>query len=340
MIFLERLQRAAEQPAVIPTFLKRKVAEMVRLADQRRLGALASYAITGITGYSLYDQYIRYLRWWTDGPPVRSIRGNEMALSFTDQGLSRELLIYRTREETTVERFEHELRRLREEVDEPIRVLEIGANIGYFTLAEARALGERGEIHAFEPDSRNLPLLYENIDRNGYADRIRVVPAAVGPETGRATLRRSAHSNRNRLAGDGGTDHTEALSLTGETRSVDVWSIDAYCRDRGLAPDSINAVRMDIEGYELDVLRGMTSVLRADGPLVLFIEVHPHLLDRAAYRRFIATLDEHGFELVDAISEGITARPFDGSLGIDRLCDLADVERSGYKIIAKRPAKR
>lgn len=344
MILVERLRKARDDPRAIAAFTKRKIAEITRLTEQRRPGALASYVVTGITGYSPYDYYLRYLQWRTTGSPVRSINGSEMALSLTDAGISRELFLYRTREGTTVKRFEHELRRLRTEVSGPVRVLEIGANIGYFALSEARVLGERAEIHAFEPDSRNLPLLYENISRNGYGDRISVTQAAVGPAVGRATLRRSAHSNRNLLAPDGGSEtvhrHTEALSLTGETRVVDVWSVDAYCREHDVAPDGINVVRMDVEGYETDILRGMASVLRAEGPLLLFVEIHPHLLSESEYRWFITTLDDHGFDLLDAISEGITARPFDGSLGVDHLLDLLDVEQNGYKILAKRPAER
>lgn len=339
MIRSDRLRAALDDPGEIPVFLERKVAEMVRLIGQRRVGALASYLVTGLTGYSPYDHYLHYLCRRGDGSVTCTVNESEMALSLDDAGISRDLFVYRTREQTTVQRFERELRRLRGEVDGPIRVLEIGANIGYFALSEARTLGERAEIHAFEPDARNLPLLHENIDRNDYDDRIRVVPAAVGPETGRATLRRSSHSNRNVLASDGGS-YPESLSLTGETRTVDVWSVDAYCRDRGIGPDEINVVRMDIEGYETAVLSGMRSVLEADAPLVLFVEIHPHLLSEEEYRWFVTTLDDHGFELVDAISEGITAYPFDGRLGAEQMSDLLEIDRSGYKIIAKRPPPR
>lgn len=333
---IERLQRAIEDPSSIAPFLKKRVAEVALLARRRRVGALASYAIAGITGWSPYDHYLAYLARTADGPVVRSIDGLEMALDLTDAGISRELFVYRTRERTTVERFDRELRTLREEVDGPVCVLEIGANIGYFALIEARALGERAEIHAFEPDSRNLTLLSENIARNGYDDRIDVDPTAIGPNSGRGVLQRSSHSNRNRIASDGGKRHAEALSLTGETRTVDVWSVDDYLSANGIAPDSIHAIRMDVEGYETEIVRGMRSVLDASGPLVVFLEVHPHLTGRAAYRRLVTTLDDHGFELLDAISEEITARPFDGSLGVDRMDDLLDVDQSGYKIIAKR----
>ncbi|MDL5360608.1 FkbM family methyltransferase [Halalkalicoccus sp. NIPERK01] len=336
MILLERVRKAIADPALVSEFAKWKISETTLLARQRRIGALAAYAVAGVTGWRPYDHYLRYLVRTADDPPVCSIGGLEMALDLTDDGISRELFLYRTREQTTVERFERELRALRAEVEGPVRVLEIGANIGYFALAEARALGERAEIHAFEPDARNLPLLRENIARNGYADRIRVDPAAIGPTTGRALLQRSSHSNRNRLASDGGVAYAEALSLTGETRPVDVWSVDDYLAENGIAPGSVNVVRMDVEGYETEIVEGMKSVLRASGPLVLFVEIHPHLLSDAEYRRFVTTLDAAGFEVCDVISERITARPFDGSLGVERIVDLLDVERSGYKLVAKR----
>jgi FkbM family methyltransferase len=334
MILFDRIRRAIDDPSLVSEFAKWKLSETMVLARQRRIGALAGYAVAGITGWHPYDYYLCRLA--RDGPPVCSIDGLEMALDLTDDGISRELFLYRTREQTTVECFERELRALRAAVDGPIRVLEIGANIGYFALIEARALGECAEIHAFEPDARNLPLLRENIARNGYTERIRVDSAAIGPTSGRALLQRSTHSNRNRLASDGGPGYAEALSLTGETRPVDVWSVDDYLETTGISPGSVNVVRMDVEGYETEIVRGMESVLAASGPLVLFVEIHPHLLSDAAYRRFVTTLDDAGLEVVDVISERITARPFDGSLDVDRLLDLCDVEQSGYKLVAKR----
>lgn len=335
----DRLQMALDDPTEISVFVKWKISEITRLIGQRRVGALVSYVVTGVTGYSPYNYYLRYLHWHDGDSTVRTIRGSEMALPLTDAGIARDLFIYRTREQTTVEQFERELCRLREEVDGPIHVLEIGANIGYFALSETRALGERAVIHAFEPDTRNLPLLYENVGRNGYDDQVHVISAAVGPKTGCAMLQRSSHSNRNVVASDGGS-YPETLSLTGETRTVDVWSVDDYCHDRGVDPDEVNVVRMDVEGYETEILRGMQSVLETDGPLVLFVEIHPHLLSEEEYRWFVTTLDEHGFELVDAISEGITARPFDGSLGAEQICDLHEIHRSGYKLIAKRSSSQ
>ncbi|ADJ15471.1 FkbM family methyltransferase [Halalkalicoccus jeotgali] len=339
MILLDRLRRAVRNPSLIGRFAKTKISETALLARRRRLGALASYAVAGVTGWSPYDRYLRRLA-RTGRTSVCSIDGLEMALDLTDDGLSRELFLYGTREQTTVERFERELRALRGEIDGPIRVLEIGANIGYFALIEARALGPRAEIHAFEPDSRNLPLLRENLARNGYSDRIRIDPAAIGPTTGRAVLERSSHSNRNRLASDGGRNYAKALSLTGETRTVDVWSVDDYLDENGIDPDSIAVVRMDVEGYETEILRGMESVLAASGPLVLFVELHPHLLSDAEYREFVTALEAAGFEPCDVISESITARPFDGSLGVERIEDLLGIDRSGYKLVAKRPAAR
>ncbi|KYH25586.1 hexuronic acid methyltransferase AglP [Halalkalicoccus paucihalophilus] len=338
MILLDRIRRAINDPSLVSAFVKWKISEMTLLARQGRVGALASYAVAGVTGRRPYDYYLRHLVRTTEGQPVCSIEGLEMSLDLTDDGISRELFLYRTREQTTVECFQRELRALRAEVEGPIHVLEIGANIGYFALIEARALGDRAEIHAFEPDARNLPLLCENIARNGYAERIHVNPAAIGPVSGRALLQRSSHSNRNRLASDGGVAYAEALSLTGETRPVDVWSVDDYLADNGIPSESVNVVRMDVEGYETEIVRGMESVLAASGPLVLFVEIHPHLLSDAEYHRFVATLDAAGFEVVDVISERITARPFDGSLDVERLLDLRDVKQSGYKLVAKRSA--
>ncbi|WP_331233270.1 FkbM family methyltransferase [Natronorarus salvus] len=330
---LSRLRRALSEPEQASRFLERRIAELVALARVPRPGAIAAYLFAGATGLRPYDRYLRYLAWRCGGTIAREIAGSEMVLDLADAGLSRELWLYGVREETTVERFEEELSILRSEVDGPVGVIEIGANLGYFALAEARSLGERAEIVAFEPDPRNRSLLRETLARNGLGD-VTVEPYALGASDADATLSASTHSNRNRI--EPRREHRGPLSLTGETREVAMRSVDSYLRSTGRSPDSVHVVRMDVEGYETEILQGMRSLFEAEGPLLLFVEVHPGLLSEVEFERFVSTLCDHGFELRCAISEGISARPFDGTLDVPDLRSIPSVGRSGFKLFVKR----
>ena len=66
-----------------------------------------------------------------------------------------------------------------------LRVLDLGANIGLFTLAAIARYGQRVRVVAVEPDPDNLVILRQNIAANGYEGQVEVVPAAAGPATGR-----------------------------------------------------------------------------------------------------------------------------------------------------------
>jgi FkbM family methyltransferase len=333
---LSRLRRALSEPEQASRFLKRRIAELTALARVPRPGAIVGYLIAGASGIRPYDLYIGYLAWRCGGTISHTVADSEMVLDLTDAGLSRELFLYGVREETTVERFERELEELATEVEGPVGVLEIGANLGYFALAEARALGERAGIVAFEPDGRNRTLLRETLARNGLRE-VLIEPYALGASDADATLYRSSHSNRNRI--EPRSDHRRPLSLTGETQEVAMRSVDSYLESTGRSPDSIHVVRMDVEGYETEILRGMGSLLEAEGPLVLFVEIHPGLLTEVELDRFVATLSDHGFELRCAISEGISARPFSGALDVSDLRSITSVDRPGFKIIVKRPSE-
>lgn len=63
---------------------------------------------------------------------------------------------------------EFETNIVKEEIKKGDIVLEIGANIGYYTLIFAKLVGEKGKVFAFEPDPTNFALLKKNIEINGY----------------------------------------------------------------------------------------------------------------------------------------------------------------------------
>src|SRR5579859_1173929 len=85
--------------------------------------------------------------------------------------------------------YEPEVTRVFQERVKPgMTVLDVGANIGYFSLLAARLMGETGAVWAFEPVPHVVEILRQNVCANGYERRIHVVPQAIDRTSGTASL--------------------------------------------------------------------------------------------------------------------------------------------------------
>lgn len=180
------------------------------------------------------------------------------------------------------EREEETVRLFREAVTRGAVVLDIGAHLGYFSALAAK----RGAtVIAFEPNPHTLPYLRRNLERNGVADRVRVVERAAGASTGTATFFLSE-------AGDESSLH--AHSPEDELTTVEVAPVDA--ETEGLAVD---VIKIDVEGGEVEAIRGMARTLaEAPADVVLFVERNGPALRRAGHapEELDAALEAHGLE--------------------------------------------
>jgi FkbM family methyltransferase len=141
------------------------------------------------------------------------------------------------------------------------RVLDVGAHIGYHTLLMARCAGPHGKVIAFEPWPDNFQVLRDNVALNNCAN-VTLVSKAVMERAGRVNLGRidaDPLSSTVTTANEGGTD-VEAVAL------------DDFVKEN-LAGETVNFVKMDIEGAETAALEGMRAVLRSHAT-VLLIELH------------------------------------------------------------------
>lgn len=137
---------------------------------------------------------------------------------------------------------------------------DVGANVGFFTLLGARLVGEAGRVYAFEPLPDNLQALRRNLSLND-AGQVEVLGVAAAERTGTARLVVTESSLGARLGPPEAAD-----GLVVETLALD----DAVV-GRGLLPPSL--LKIDVEGAEGAVLRGMRSVLAEHRPIII-CEVH------------------------------------------------------------------
>ncbi len=159
---------------------------------------------------------------------------------------------------------------------------DIGANVGEFSLyAALRHPGLR--VVAFEPEYANAHLLKDNLLANGVQDRVTVYSIALGDRTGLSFL----HIQD---ATPGAALHTEssaALDVT-RTRKPVIWregvyamTLDAFCQETGLSPQW---VKMDVDGTEMEILKGATRTLRSPALDSLVVEMFggPHIHEACA----------------------------------------------------------
>lgn len=149
-------------------------------------------------------------------------------------------------------------------------VIDVGANIGQYTLIAAQLAGPSGRVFAFEPDSVSAAALWRSIGRNDFGGRVELLRFAVAGRSGEARFKVQSDGTRSRLCpqGKGSCDLSE-------TTSVRTLALDDFVDERGL--DRLDFLKIDVEGADLDVLRGAERAIRRLRP-ALMVEYEPDWL--------------------------------------------------------------
>jgi FkbM family methyltransferase len=151
---------------------------------------------------------------------------------------------------------------LLEKLIEPgMQILDVGANIGLYTLLLARLTGEAGHVFAFEPEPNLFSVLCENCAAN---NAVNVTPfqCAAGDANGRATFQRATfNSGDNRLGGS----KPGAQSIEVEVARL----------DEVLPVQTVQFIKLDVQGHELAALTGMQRMLASSPDVRVLFEFWP-----------------------------------------------------------------
>lgn len=203
----------------------------------------------------------------------RSVFDYQMLIDMQDRGISRSLLMFGERE------LDHKL--ILEKIVKPgMRILDIGANIGYYAIMERRMVGPSGRLVAVEPSPSNIELLKRNLALNGIDD-VEVISGAVSDTSGMRSFSLSKMSNLNTFHP---TDDVR-VAMSGEVIDVPTMTVSEIAA-RTWAPD---LMRMDVEGHEVEVINGMLPAILA-GTLRPMIIFETHLTRYGADHDMAATL--------------------------------------------------
>jgi len=166
-------------------------------------------------------------------------------------------------------------------------VVDIGSSIGYYALQEAKLCGSKGMVYSIEPVIDNYSVLLRNIAMNGYMN-VKVFNFAIGAHNHNGFIRVSRLKNCSKIAVHGGKSTQPTLILP----------LDKFIKGKR-HPDFI---RMDVEGYEVEIISGMAELLQSRRPLRIAMELHLNILrDRAL--PMLRILKNRGFKVKVATTE-------------------------------------
>lgn len=145
-----------------------------------------------------------------------------------------------------------------------MRVVDVGANIGYYLLLFEKYIGSEGKVICIEPSVENLPELKKNIEINRFVN-VKLFDVAIGMDDGTTGLRVGINSGVVDLP-----DYGQAGKNQGAYQ-VPLRKLDS------LVTDKIDFLKIDVEGYEGQVLKGAQEILNRDKPII-FLEIHPSII--------------------------------------------------------------
>ena len=223
-----------------------------------------------------------------EGKVTRIVQGNYMQLDLSDVGISKELFL------TGVHEL-HSTLEFRRNLKSGMTVLEVGANIGYYALIATQHIGPDGKIVAIEPSPPNVQALRKNIELNNAQDMIHVHPYAAGREAGHLPFYIVSKSNLSSFI----NRESYGIRLMSIV-DVMVLPVDEILERERL---TIDYFRMDLEGFESEVIEGMANTLQSERPpRGGFIEVHSRILNENGYsaRGFLERMKELGYAVKTA----------------------------------------
>jgi FkbM family methyltransferase len=187
--------------------------------------------------------------------------------------------------------------------------LDIGANVGYYTALAIGRVGEAGKIIALEPDKENFQYLQRTVAANR-GSNVTCIQKAAADRNGFLTLYVSSENR--------GDNRLYANELSDGSYSVEVSTIDSILDDQGVS--SVDLIKMDVQGFEGQVLRGMRETIRRSQGLIMLTEFWPYGLTRAGSQpsEVLRDLESAGMALYELHSSGKVEKIDDHAAFISR----------------------
>lgn len=176
--------------------------------------------------------------------------------------------------------------------------IDVGANIGIYSLVMAKLVGYHGKVVSFEPATESFASLIDHIQRNGLRNIVSPYQLLVGDKCGKCFFVEEGTNGTNRIGG------SPFQSQRAKTVLKEMITLDEFFIKEGISPDFI---KIDVEGYEMSVLKGAHNILRSKRCPIL-CELHPSYWNELGYnwdglKQFLHALGYDIF-MVDELMDG------------------------------------
>lgn len=146
-------------------------------------------------------------------------------------------------------------------------IFDVGANIGYYTVQLAQ--NTKGTVYAFEPMDYQYKTLLRNLELNSLTN-VHPIKKIVSDSVGKQRIYFSGMEN---------TAASSVVNKTDEFEEIPSVSLDGFCNENQI--DQIDLIKIDVEGYEFNVLKGLENMLKNQNISHLFIEIVERHLNKA-----------------------------------------------------------
>lgn len=195
----------------------------------------------------------------------------------------------------------------------PRHFIDIGANIGYFTCIFSKLAGPQGSVRSFEPEPHNHRLLLENIALNGLAN-VTAERVALGSKADTAMLNIYKKSNRGR--------HSMVESNGAGRIRIHVKRLDEILEDAGASSQTLDLMKIDVEGYEPFALEGAAKALERTRALAM--EFSPALLAKVQVdpEAFLLKTQSAFDKILLVTEQGVRPSSIDECLALGKQIDI------------------
>lgn len=138
--------------------------------------------------------------------------------------------------------------------------VDIGANIGLMSAIASHTTGQSGKVIAIEPNPETISILRENLLLNACTN-VQILEVGLAAEAGEAVLFENRHVNR---GGASLINQSRICDPLNRSHDVQLSTLDEVCKNEQIA-----LVKIDVEGFELEVLKGGANTLRRDRPVII-----------------------------------------------------------------------
>jgi FkbM family methyltransferase len=172
-------------------------------------------------------------------------------------------------------------------------VVDVGAHIGRYTIIASKRVGENGKVIAIEAHPGNYEMLNRNIKLNGLTNVMTLNYAVYSKETKIKLFLPGEKSNRtiyNTLISSRATDEEKFVEVNANT-------LDNLLQQGGISDAEVNWIKIDVEGAELEVLKGAHDTMSNSKNITFLIEVHNVEDGKNLYRPIMDLMEKHNFKV-------------------------------------------